>query len=94
MNHSLAEVIQTALVSGTFLAAFTIFLLSRRRSAKPDAQASQVLARLERIEQAVDAIAIEVERVSEGQRFTARVLAERSADQVSARTPPKVTTPH
>jgi hypothetical protein len=34
-------------------------------------------ARLERIEQAVDAIAIEMERVSEGQRFTTKLLAER-----------------
>jgi hypothetical protein len=33
--------------------------------------------RLERIEQAVDAIALEVERMSEGQRFTTRLLAER-----------------
>ena len=34
--------------------------------------------RLERIEQAVDAIAIEVERVSEGQRFVTRLLSERT----------------
>lgn len=32
--------------------------------------------RLERMEQAVDAIAIEIERVSEGQRFVTRLLAE------------------
>jgi hypothetical protein len=30
------------------------------------------------MEQAMDAIAIEVERISEGQRFTTRLLAERS----------------
>ena len=33
-------------------------------------------ARLERIEQAVDAIAIEVERVSEGQRFVTKLLSD------------------
>lgn len=33
--------------------------------------------RLLRIEQAVDAIAIEVERMSEANRFTSRLLAER-----------------
>ena len=33
--------------------------------------------RLERLEQAVDAIAIEVERVSEAQRYTTKLLAER-----------------
>lgn len=34
-------------------------------------------ARFERLEQAVDAIAVEVERVGESQRFVARLLAER-----------------
>jgi len=35
-----------------------------------------VAARLERIEQAVEAVAIEVERISEGQRFTTKLLSE------------------
>lgn len=39
----------------------------------------EVLARLERMEQAIDAIAIEVERVAEAQRFTTRLLSERAA---------------
>jgi hypothetical protein len=34
--------------------------------------------RLARIEHAVDAIALEVERISEGQRFTTRLLSERT----------------
>ena len=39
--------------------------------------------RLARLEQAVDSIAIEIERISEGQRFTTKLLAERAqADQV------------
>jgi hypothetical protein len=36
-----------------------------------------VAHRLERMEQAIDSIAVEVERISEGQRFTTRLLAER-----------------
>lgn len=40
------------------------------------ASASEITPRLDRIEQAVEAIAIEVERVSEGQRFTTRAIAE------------------
>ncbi|MFN2566104.1 MAG: hypothetical protein ABR499_13995 [Gemmatimonadaceae bacterium] len=40
----------------------------------------EVVARLDRIEQAVDAVAIEVERISEGQRFTTKLLSERTAD--------------
>jgi hypothetical protein len=38
----------------------------------------EVQARLERMEQALDSIAIEVERISEGQRFTTKLLAERN----------------
>ena len=38
---------------------------------------SDLAARLERIERSVDAIAIEVERVSEGQRFVTQLLSER-----------------
>jgi hypothetical protein len=34
--------------------------------------------RLQRIEQAVDAMAIEIERISEGQRFTTKLLAARA----------------
>jgi len=53
--------------------------LSRRFIERPPVQPglpSDVLMRLERIEQAVDSIAIEVERVSEGQRYTTRLLSE------------------
>ena len=49
---------------------------------------SDVGARLERMEQAIDAIAVEVERIAEGQRFTSKLLAGRSdADPAS---PPRV----
>jgi hypothetical protein len=40
------------------------------------ASASEITPRLDRIEQAVEAIAIEVERVSEGQRFTTKAIAD------------------
>ncbi|MDO8501224.1 MAG: hypothetical protein Q7S20_05240 [Gemmatimonadaceae bacterium] len=36
----------------------------------------EVLTRLERMEQSIDAIAVEVERISEGQRFTTKLLSE------------------
>ena len=40
---------------------------------------ADVTARLERMEQAIDSIAVEVERISEGQRFTTKLLSERIA---------------
>lgn len=36
--------------------------------------------RLERIEQAIEAMAVEVERISEGQRFVTKLLAERAKE--------------
>lgn len=41
------------------------------------AQADTVAPRLDRLEQAVDSIAIEIERIAEGQRFVTKVFAER-----------------
>ncbi len=38
---------------------------------------TDVDARLRRMETAIDAIAVEVERIAEGQRFTSRLLVER-----------------
>jgi hypothetical protein len=49
------------------------------RGAPPNAS-PDVLARLERMEQAIDSIAVEVERISEGQRFTTKLLAERGGE--------------
>lgn len=41
----------------------------------------EVLERLDRMEQAIDAIAVQVERVSEAQRFTTHLLSEKSGTQ-------------
>ena len=49
--------------------------MDRRTVAAPIADA-ETRDRLERIEQAVDAIAVEVERISEGQRFTTKIISE------------------
>ena len=58
------------------------------------------LDRLDRLEQAVDVVAIEIERVAEGQRFASKLLSERLA---SPRDPsesrgqsasPRAVTPH
>jgi hypothetical protein len=51
---------------------------------------SDVSARLERMEQAIDSIAVEVERISEGQRFTTKLLAERSGSPVAGDASPPV----
>ena len=50
--------------------------------------------RLERIETNIDAMALEVERLSESNRFVAKLLAERSAASAAPRSPERVITPH
>jgi len=64
---------------------------------------AMVEARLTRIEEAVETIAIEMERMGEGQRFVTKLLAERagqvpdgskSAGSSTGASPGRVTTPH
>jgi hypothetical protein len=76
-----------------------ITALKRKSQALPsreiEMRLTDIAERLARIENTFEATAIEVERISEAQRFTAKVLAERSV------TPPAMvdrqrgsTTPH
>lgn len=55
-----------------------IRMFSRRLERGPANPAipAELTQRLERIEQGVEAMAIEIERISEGQRFTTKLLAE------------------
>jgi len=48
-----------------------------RGAPKPAPVPSDLTMRLERMEQAIDTVAIEVERISEGQRFVTRIMTER-----------------
>lgn len=56
---------------------------NRERSLAPD-----VSDRLDRIERAVESVALEVERISEGQRFVTKLLAERAPDRLPKGGPP------
>lgn len=79
-----------------------VVTLLKRRSKAPlpsdvSTRLDDVLNRLNRLETSVDTVAVEVERISEAQRFTARVLAERSgaaAGALADRSRPGSTTPH
>jgi hypothetical protein len=78
-------VISIALVAGTLL--FPVFRgLGRRLEGRADRDAAGVspetMKRLERMEQAIEAVAVEVERISEGQRFVTKVLGERERESL------------
>ena len=50
-------------------------------------------ARLQRIEEAVETIAVEIERMGEGQRFVTKLLAERTGQLPEATKAQRSTTP-
>jgi hypothetical protein len=51
-----------------------------REGSRPARLPQELGDRLMRLEQAVDAIAVEVERIAEGQRFTTKLLSERQGE--------------
>jgi hypothetical protein len=64
---------------------------SRELSARLD----EIVERLGRMENAVDATAVEIERISEGQRFTTKLLADRGGPTAFSERPRGgSTTPH
>ena len=76
---------QVIVILGAFVTAITFAIgipLAKAYSRKIDAEAKnprlppEVMSRLERMEQAIDSVALEVERISEGQRFTTKLLSE------------------
>jgi len=77
-------------VCGTVLIITIATLWFRRRKDTgtfPRDVAQRLEQRLTEMQQSVDAVAVEVERISEGQRFTTKLLAERgiaAGDAVNA----------
>ena len=57
---------------------------ARRIESSPTGVPPELASRLLHMEQAIDAIAVEVERISEAQRFTTKLLAERASGAGSA----------
>jgi hypothetical protein len=53
----------------------------RSGSALKSEDLKRLEARLAQIEQAIDSIAVETERISEGQRFATKLLSEKSAQE-------------
>jgi hypothetical protein len=88
------ELPKTVMVTGLFAIAAGVMILSPlmralarvidRRGTAP-AMSNDSAQRLAAIEQAVEAVAVEVERISEGQRFTAKLLSDRAKAAVEVR---------
>jgi hypothetical protein len=78
-NFGVVAVIIIVMVAS--LAAITVGLVRGVQKKSLPRESSNILAfeaRFDQLQQSVDAIAVEVERIAEAQRFSAKLLAERS----------------
>lgn len=93
--HITRKEAETAGVGAFLLMLPLVLALARRIWVRGGAAARPVVdlessPRFRQLEEAIEAIAIEVERIGEGQRFATRLLSERAADPVMKRvTPPE-----
>jgi hypothetical protein len=96
-----ALIVATGVLGVSTLGFAVAWIRARERAIRAEQRAAQTLAqvpdgdpRFDRLEQAVDAMAVEVERMSEGQRFVSKLLVERSGQERDAGArPARVTTP-
>ena len=58
-----------------------------RQSTEPRSmrESSETVARLAQMQQSIDAMAVELERISEGQRFVTKIMAERERPKIAER---------
>jgi hypothetical protein len=87
MDGDVVRIVVAGIIGGTIsismiaMAAAQMVSSRRRNRELPDSSVARLDARLERMEQAIDAMAVEVERVAEGQRFTSRLLSEKQVER-------------
>jgi hypothetical protein len=85
-NFAVVAVIIIGMVAS--LSAITVWFVRGLQKKRPPHElpnAFQFEQRFDQLQQSVDAIAVEVERIAEAQRFSAKLLAERSATPVLPR---------
>ena len=72
------SIVSIVMVWGPLAWAAARIMMKRANQPKPSPQLLEGTARLERIEQAVDAMSIEIERISEGQRFVTQLMSSKA----------------
>lgn len=86
MDDNIARIIIAGVIGVTISISMVAMAIakmvsSRRRKDLPESATARLEERLERMELAIDAMATEVERVAEGQRFTSKLLADRQVER-------------
>jgi hypothetical protein len=78
----IASIIGTTILLGTVAQAVIKAMELRRQKIPLNQSTARIEEQLSRLEQAVDAVAVEVERISESQRFATKLLADRTAERI------------
>jgi hypothetical protein len=99
MTHEILQELMVFTGLMAVLGSFTkiiLTIINRRRplSAQAMPALDEIAQRLARMEQALDATAVEVERISEAQRFTTKLLVERGHQAPIENARARVVTPH
>jgi hypothetical protein len=97
VNDALAAVmVTTVLTGGVVIVTVARMFLGRRPPQSPIAPShlAEIEAQLRHLSDSMDIIAVEVERISENQRFTTKLMAERATASEPPRVAPKSITPH
>ncbi|HEY7233438.1 MAG TPA: hypothetical protein VH539_04770 [Gemmatimonadaceae bacterium] len=98
MNNEILEELMVFAGMMATLGCLTKIILSIVNRRKPElkggAAMDEISQRLTRIEQAVDATAVEVERISEAQRFTTKLLVEKGHQPPAENVRARAVTPH
>ena len=89
MDPDVVKIAQLLVVFGMFGAGSVVMwmavkVLNARLQSKPQRPQLPSDDRLARLEQAIDTIAIEVERIAEAQRFSAKLMNERLPERIPA----------
>jgi hypothetical protein len=66
-----------AMLGSLAMIGVTSWRFIRKAPSAPKQMDNETLQRLEQLQQSMDSIAIEVERIAEAQRFTARLMAQK-----------------
>lgn len=81
-DNTVVIAVAAIIVNGFVIAAIARAWIARRPlpPQHPPRQLENIEMRIIELQQAVDDVAIEVERLAEGQRFTAKLLAEKAGE--------------
>ena len=89
MDDKIAVVAMTAILGGIAVVITLIRTIAARYRVADSPRGTaeltaRVEARLETLQASIDTMALEVERIAEGQRFTTKLLSERGAPAIQA----------